>query len=99
MTKEEIKEAILKNKDLLRRYKVKSIALFGSYARGEQTEDSDVDLLVEFDSGVTLFDIVDLQDDLSELLGRRVHVVSKRGLSRHIGPSILKEAEAIGERL
>ena len=48
MTKEEILDIILKNKKILKKYKVKYITLFGSYVRNEQKEDSDVDLLVEF---------------------------------------------------
>jgi len=48
MTKEEIIDIILKNKKILKKYKVKSISLFGSYVRNEQKEDSDVELLVEF---------------------------------------------------
>jgi len=48
MTKEEILDIILKNKKILKKYKVKYISLFGSYVRNEQKEDSDVDLLVEF---------------------------------------------------
>lgn len=99
MTKEDIKRILFANKDVLRKYKVKSIALFGSYVRNEQREDSDIDLLVEFGEGVTLFDFVDLQDSLSEILGKKVCIVSRRGLSKYIGPYILKEAEAIGEGL
>ena len=48
MTKEEIIDIILKNKKILKKYKVKYISLFGSYVRNEQKEDGDVDLLVEF---------------------------------------------------
>lgn len=99
MNKEEIKKILSANREVLRKYKVKSIALFGSYVRNEQKEDSDIDLLVEFEEGVTLFDFVDLQDSLSEILGKKVCIVSKRALSKYIGPYILKEAEAIGEGL
>lgn len=49
MTKEEIKKTLSENKEILRRHKVKSIALFGSYVRNEQTEGSDIDFLVEFE--------------------------------------------------
>lgn len=99
MTKEEIKNIVLENREVLRRYKVKSIALFGSYVRNEQKEGSDIDFLVEFDKGVTLFDFVELQDSLSQILCKKVCVVSRRGLNKHIGPYILKEVEIIGERL
>jgi predicted nucleotidyltransferase len=99
MTTEEIKSIVLENKKLLRKYKVKSIALFGSYVRNEQKEDSDIDFLVEFGKGVSLLDLVELQDTLSEILGKTVSIVSRKGLSKYIGPYILREAEIIGERL
>ena len=99
MTKEDIKRALFENREVLRKYKVKSIALFGSYVRNEQKEDSDIDFLVDFQEGATLFDIVELQDSLSELLGKKVSVVSRRGLNKYIGPYILKEAETVGEGL
>lgn len=99
MRKEDIKRIILQNSGLLKKYKVKSIALFGSYVRGKETQDSDIDLLVEFDDKATLFDIAALEEQLSEIIGRNVCVVSKRGLSKYIGPYILKEAEIIGEGL
>ena len=56
------------------------MAVFGSVARGEEHEDSDIDLLVEFDEGASLFDQVRIGQSLSELLGRRVDVVSARAL-------------------
>ncbi len=99
MTKEDIKRALSLKIEILKKYKVKSIALFGSYARNEQKEDSDIDFLVDFGEGVTLFDIVELEDSLSKVFGKKVSVVSKRGLSKYIGPYILKEAETIGEGL
>ena len=99
MTKEDIKRVLLENLEILRRYKAQSISLFGSYVRNEQKEDSDIDLLVEFRGGVTLFDIIELENSLSEIFKKKVTIVSKRGLSKYIGPYILKEAEAIGEGL
>jgi predicted nucleotidyltransferase len=99
MTKEDIKRVLFTNIDNLKKYKVKSIALFGSYVRNEQKDDSDIDFLVEFGEGVTLFDIVELEDSLSEMLRKKVNIVSRRGLSKYIGPYILKEAETIGKGL
>ena len=99
MTKEDINRAVYLNREILKKYKVKSISLFGSYVRNEQKEESDIDFLVNFQEGATLFDFVELQDSLSELLAKRVSIVSTRGLSKHIGPYILKEAEPIGEGL
>ena len=99
MTKEDINKVLFSNRKILKKYKVKSISLFGSYVRNEQKEDSDIDFLVDFQEGATLFDFVEFQDDLSEILGKRVSIVSRRGLSKYIGPYILKEAEPIGEGL
>ena len=99
MTKEDIDRVLFLNREILKKYRVKSISLFGSYVRNEQKEESDIDFLVDFQEGATLFDFVELQDSLSELLAKNVSIVSKRGLSKYIGPYILKEAEPIGEGL
>lgn len=64
-----------------------SVALFGSVARGDERPDSDVDLLVEFAEGASLFDLLHVSDELESLLGRPVDVVSVGGLKkrdRHI---------------
>ena len=96
MTKEDINRLLFSNREILKKYRVKSISLFGSYVRNEQKEESDIDFLVDFQEGATLFDFVELQDSLSELLAKKVSIVSRRGLSKYIGPYILKEAEPIG---
>ncbi len=74
---EERRDAI---KDAARRHRGVSISLFGSLARGTDNESSDADFLVEFESGSSLFDLLHLQDELRELLGRPVDVVSVAGL-------------------
>ena len=74
---EERRDAI---KDAARRHRGVSISLFGSGARGTDNESSDADFLVEFETGSSLFDLLHLQDELQELLGRRVDVVSVAGL-------------------
>ncbi len=99
MTKEDINRVLFLNREILKKYRVESISLFGSYVRNEQKEESDIDFLVDFQEGATLFDFVELQDSLSELLAKKVTIVSRRGLSKYIGPYILKEAEPIGEGL
>ncbi len=62
------------------RHKGRSIAIFGSVARGEERPDSDIDFLVEFASGSSLFDLVRLKEELGELLGCSVDVVPTGGL-------------------
>ena len=64
--------------DVCRRYQVRTLALFGSVARGDTNATSDIDLLVDFcqDSKATLFDFMDLQDALTTLLAREVDLVT-----------------------
>jgi len=66
--------------DLVGCHRGPSIAIFGSVARGDDDGGSDIDFLVEFEPGSSLFDLVHLQDALSELLGSPVDVVSAGGL-------------------
>lgn len=70
--------------DFCRRWKITELALFGSVLRDDFGPESDVDVLVTFapDAHTTLFDMVDMQDELAELLGRRVDLISKRGIER-----------------
>jgi len=99
MQKKDIIKILSAHGDMLKKCKVKSVALFGSYVRNEQKESSDIDLLVDLVEGATLFDLVELEENLSEILNKKVNIVSRRGLSKYIGPYILKEAETIGEGL
>jgi len=62
------------------RHRGRRIALFGSVARGEATDRSDIDFLVEFEPGSSLLDLLRLQDELGDILGRSVDVVSTGGL-------------------
>ncbi len=64
----------------VRRHKGRSVAIFGSVARGEAGPASDVDFLVDFEEDSSLFDLLHLIDDLERLLGRRVDVLSTRAL-------------------
>ena len=74
---EELKETIKQHRhELEQKYKVKTIAIFGSYARGEETEESDVDILVEFDEPIGL-EFVDLAEYLEGILGVKVDLVPR----------------------
>jgi hypothetical protein len=64
----------------VRRHRGRSASVFGSVARGEARDGSDIDFLVEFEPGASLFDLMHLEDDLGELLGVPVDVVSVGGL-------------------
>lgn len=72
--------------------------LFGSYARGEQDEKSDIDLLVEFDSKTDLFSFIRMKNELETLLQKPVDLVSSKGVSRFIKPFIEKEKILIYEK-
>ena len=76
--------------ELRQRYPVASLALFGSWVRGEQRPESDLDVLVEFDGPIG-WQIVTLEDELSERLGVKVDLVPRRGLRPRIGARILEE--------
>ncbi|MEN3001119.1 MAG: nucleotidyltransferase family protein [Armatimonadota bacterium] len=64
---------------LVSKHRVKRLALFGSWARAEQTRTSDVDIMVEFEGRVG-WEVVDLQEELEQLLGKRVDLVTRNAL-------------------
>jgi uncharacterized protein len=77
--------------DLESRYPIREMAVFGSYARGEQTEDSDVDVLVDAGRGMTLLDLAGLQIELQDALGLKVDVAMKDGLRPRVALSVLND--------
>ena len=76
--------------ELARRFGVRRLALFGSYARGEQREDSDVDVVVEVDPSIGLR-FVDLAEEIEDLLGVRTDLVSRRAIKARNWEVIEKE--------
>lgn len=80
---------------LATKYGARNVRVFGSLARGEADEASDVDLLVELDPGRSLLDLGGLQFELEALLGCRVDVVTERGLKLRIRDRVLREAVPI----
>lgn len=77
--------------ELKQRYKVKEIGVFGSIVREEQRQSSDIDVLVDFEEGADLFDLVGLGLFLEEKLGQKVDVVPKRALREEIRGAVLNE--------
>ncbi|HKZ39729.1 MAG TPA: nucleotidyltransferase family protein [Candidatus Hodarchaeales archaeon] len=75
------------NKD----FSVKSVGLFGSYARGTETAKSDIDILIEFERPVDFFLYIKLEDHLSTLLRKRVEIVTLAALKERIKDSVLRE--------
>ncbi|HWP48383.1 MAG TPA: nucleotidyltransferase family protein [Candidatus Limnocylindrales bacterium] len=95
-TKQDILEVLSEHRTQLRKLKVKRLGLFGSFVREQPHDQSDVDLLVEFEPGQKTFDnFMNLAFLLEELLHRRVELVTPEALSPYIGPHILKEVEYV----
>lgn len=89
---EKKRDALLRIAD---QHGARDVRLFGSYAKGTAEESSDVDILVTLDSGRTLLDLVALKQDLEDLFGRRVHVVTPLSLSSYIRDSVMREAVSL----
>jgi hypothetical protein len=70
---------------------IKYLALFGSHARGEEKESSDVDLLVEYSPGTSLLDVVGMELELGDQLNKKIDLVSKKYVNKHIQPYIEKD--------
>ena len=92
MDLEDVKKILNSNKSQLEKYKVKELRIFGSYVRGEQKSSSDIDILVKFDRGASLFDLVGLGNYLEEKLRKKIDVVSEGGIRTELREHILKEA-------
>ena len=73
---------------------IKRVGIFGSYVRGEQNKDSDIDLLVEFFEGEKTFDrFMEISYFLEKILNHRIELVTPEGMSPYIAPHIFKEIE------
>jgi hypothetical protein len=98
MKRDDVLRVLAAHRDELRRqYGVKSLALFGSAARDEATDASDVDILVDFDGRIGLFDLIGLQLHLQDLLGvPKVDVVMRDAIYPAIKDDILSEAIDVG---
>ena len=82
--------------DFCERHHIRRLALFGSVLRDDFTPESDVDVLVEFEAGRTPgFAFVRMQDELSEILGRRVDLNTVNSLSKYFRDEVLAEAEEL----
>ena len=88
---ENIDELRTKILDVLKPWGVRRVALFGSVVRGEESQDSDIDILVQFKNPVGLFTLARLTRYLNEKLGRNIDLVTETALSRYIRPFVEKE--------
>lgn len=88
----QIKKIINAHSDIIKyTYKVKNIGVFGSIARGDNTKVSDVDLLVELSEPLSFFRFIDLENYLSQIIGAKVDLVTKKALKPIIKEEILQE--------
>jgi predicted nucleotidyltransferase len=96
-TKDKIIELLKSHKSELSKFGIRNVGLFGSYIRNEQSSQSDIDLLIDFEPDKENFDNLMAVYDLFEklFLDEKVEVVTKNGLSPYIGPKILKEVKYV----
>jgi uncharacterized protein len=81
--------------EIAARHGARIVRVFGSVARGDDHENSDVDFLVDVEPGRTLLDVIAFEQDVQELLGRNVEVLTDGGLSPHLQRRILAEAASL----
>jgi len=77
------------------RYGARRVRVFGSFAVGEAADESDLDLLIDLEPGRDLLDLIGFKQELEESLGRRVDVVTERGLSSYLRETILSQARSL----
>ena len=80
---------------LVARYRATNVRVFGSTARGEETAESDIDLLVDMPTDASLYDLIEMAMEIESLLGRRADVLTERGLNPHLRERILAEARPL----
>ncbi|MDJ0647581.1 MAG: nucleotidyltransferase family protein [Xenococcaceae cyanobacterium MO_188.B19] len=89
---EEIKQILRQSKPFLEdNYRITEVGIFGSYARGKETESSDVDVIVDYQKPPTLIMLVELKEYLSSLVNMKVDIVTKKGLKPRIKEKVLSE--------
>jgi len=95
-TFDKVKNIVTEEKNVLAaNYNVAGVSVFGSVARGEETDESDIDMLVDFHEPIGLFKLVALESYLTKKLGQKVEIATRKSLSPYIKDSILKEEQII----
>lgn len=94
MNREEIFEKIAQ---VLKNQGAKKIAIFGSYIRGEEKPESDIDILVEFSGRKSLLELVGIEQELSETLGMKVDLLTEKSISPYLIDRIKSEMKVIYE--
>jgi len=90
--RDEIEKTLREHKaELASRFHVSKIGIFGSYVRNEPRKTSDLDLIVEFSEPIGMFEFMDLEGYIEDLVGMKIDLVSAKGLKPYIGKNILSE--------
>ena len=92
LSSKEIFEVLRRNSELLRKYRVKKIGLFGSHIRNEASSKSDIDLLVDFEEK-TFDNYIELTFELEKLFNRKIDLLTEKGISPYILPYIKNEIQ------
>ena len=95
MSKKDIEKILRRNKAIFKKYKVNKVGIFGSFVTGKTKKKSDVDLLVEFEDVIDLFDFVHLTDEIQKVLKVKVDLSTPDAIKPYIKPMILREVEWI----
>jgi hypothetical protein len=82
-------------KELEEKFGLRKIGIFGSYVRGDQVQDSDIDILVEIERPMGFIKFIKLENHLSQILDSKVDIVTKKALKPYIGRRILQEVQYV----
>jgi predicted nucleotidyltransferase len=93
LNKKIIAETLLRHRDVLRKYKVGRLGIFGSYASGHARKSSDIDLMVEFDGVIDLFDFYHLSEEIRRILSHKVDIATQDALNPYIREKVMREVE------
>ncbi len=91
------REIIDKVVSILKKYEAGKIEIFGSYARGEETSESDLDIIVEFDERKSLLQLVGIEQELEDALGIEVDLLTRESISPYLIEKIEEEAMVVME--
>lgn len=95
-TTEEILNILKKKKpELQKRYPISELGIFGSYARGDYTDQSDIDILVDFDDRIDGFDYIRLAHDLEDIFQQKIDIVSRGGIKPQYLPYVEKNLKHV----
>jgi len=89
---DEIKQRLTAHKSMLQsKYKINRLGIFGSYVRGEQEDESDLDILIDYEEAPSLITLIEIENQLSDLLGVTVDLVTRKGIKPQLRKYILEE--------